>query len=355
MNTLPEQLPEEPEGSRAREDMESPVADPLPPESWAGKPGEPIEVLPPDQAAPETAITDAAATLLGSGGTVDEPEFLASYRRQTFVRPVRIPHLGHLSLFLLILCFGWLGAGSLLLLGLHFHLFGISTLKNAINDFRYTLGSQAIQYFFSIAGCLIVFPLIWRKGFFEGLQWCGATALKFKWRLISVAVFCFFAAMLNGVLLPGPTDAPIDRIFRAPGAAWVLFGFGVTLAPFFEELAFRGFLLPALCTAYDWLVEQLTGAPMRPVDEDGHPQWSLPAMAVASVVTSLPFALMHGEQTSYSLGPFLLLIFISLVLCWTRLKTHSLASSMIVHACYNFLLFSFMLLGTGGFKHLEKM
>jgi membrane protease YdiL (CAAX protease family) len=46
---------------------------------------------------------------------------------------------------------------------------------------------------------------------------------------------------------------------------------------------------------------------------------------------------------------------VSLIICWVRLATRSLAASMVVHACYNFLLFSIMLLGTGGFKHLEKM
>jgi hypothetical protein len=28
---------------------------------------------------------------------------------------------------------------------------------------------------------------------------------------------------------------------------------------------------------------------------------------------------------------------------------------VLVHACYNFFLFSLMFLGTGGFKHLDKM
>ena len=78
-------------------------------------------------------------------------------------------------------------------------------------------------------------------------------------------------------------------------------------------------------------------------------------MVVGSVLTSVPFALMHGAQTSWSLGPFVLLIFVSLVLCSVRLYTRSLAASTLVHACYNFMLFSFMLLGTGGFKHLDKM
>jgi len=64
---------------------------------------------------------------------------------------------------------------------------------------------------------------------------------------------------------------------------------------------------------------------------------------------------MHAEQTGYSLGPFLLLIAVSLVLCATRLSTRSLAASVLVHASYNFLLFSIMFLGTSGFQHLDKL
>jgi hypothetical protein len=50
-----------------------------------------------------------------------------------------------------------------------------------------------------------------------------------------------------------------------------------------------------------------------------------------------------------------LLVAVSLVLCWARLAARSLAASVLVHACYNLLLFSLMLLGTGGFRHLDKM
>jgi membrane protease YdiL (CAAX protease family) len=78
-------------------------------------------------------------------------------------------------------------------------------------------------------------------------------------------------------------------------------------------------------------------------------------MVVSSILTSVPFALMHAEQTGYSLGPFVLLISVSMVLCWARLSTRSLAASVFVHASYNCLLFSLMLVGTGGFQHLDKM
>jgi hypothetical protein len=64
---------------------------------------------------------------------------------------------------------------------------------------------------------------------------------------------------------------------------------------------------------------------------------------------------MHAEQTARALGPFLLLVTVSLVLCWVRLSARSLAASVLVHASYNLLLFSLMLLGTGGFRHLDKL
>ena len=78
-------------------------------------------------------------------------------------------------------------------------------------------------------------------------------------------------------------------------------------------------------------------------------------MMAGSLLTSVPFALMHAEQTGYSLGPFLLLVLVSLVLCAVRLALRSLAASVLVHATYNFLLFSFMFFGTSGFRHLENM
>jgi len=105
----------------------------------------------------------------------------------------------------------------------------------------------------------------------------------------------------------------------------------------------------------DWVGEKATGRlPRRPFSS-GHPRWSVRSMAAASIVTSIPFALMHAEQTGYAVGPFLLLVFVSLVLCWARLSTRSLAASVLVHATYNFMLFSIMLIGTGGFRHLDKM
>jgi hypothetical protein len=78
-------------------------------------------------------------------------------------------------------------------------------------------------------------------------------------------------------------------------------------------------------------------------------------MVIGSLLTSVPFALIHAEQTAYSIGPFLLLVSVSLILCWVRLSTRSLAASVLVHASYNFVIFLLMLIGTWGFTHLDKM
>jgi membrane protease YdiL (CAAX protease family) len=298
--------------------------------------------------APEEQLPDPLTT-------EPEPPLFQSYFRPEVRLPARIPHLGHLALLGVMALFGLLCASLLTRSALYFHLFGVTTVKQAMDDFRYTLGSQTAFYLLTFVASLVFFPLLWGKGLFAGMQWNASSAAAHRWRLISAAVICFVLAMIDGMLLPGPNDTPIDKVLRTPDAPWLLFAFGITLAPFFEEIAFRGFLLPALCTTWDWLAEQTADQPTRPLGPNGHPQWSLRAMIAASILTSVPFALMHAEQTGYSLGPFLLLLCVSMVLCWARLSTRSLAASVLVHACYNFMLFFFMLLGTSGFRHLDKM
>ena len=419
MSTQPEPLP--PVDAPANDPAGSPSTTPLAPEN----PLEPSSEL---SGEPQEAAQQAVTTLVPpppAADILDQSLFTSYAQPYPFApREERIPHLGHLGILAVLVILGWFGAGILVLLALHAHLWGISNLSQASTDFHYSLASQAAQYLLTFAACLLLFPVVWRRSFFDGIHWRGAFALQRLGRLVAAAVLCFFVAMINGMLMPGPTNAPIDQLFRAPGAAWVLFAFGVTLAPFFEEMAFRGFLLPSLCTAFDWSASQLSSAPNpgfdasdRPkwnsrasllatlivsipflslcpcpeghyverilfvllwgaamalwwfrssippqkpldphlLDQDKHPRWSISAMAVSALLTSIPFAMMHGVQTGWSLGPFLLLIFVSIVLCWVRLSTRSLAASTIVHACYNFMLFSFMLLGTGGFKHLDKM
>jgi membrane protease YdiL (CAAX protease family) len=302
-------------------------------ESWASSA---LEALPQKQAA-------------------TEPPLFQSWSQPGIHPPTRIPNFGHLFILAVLVSVGLLGTILLTWSALHFHLFGVTTLQQANTDIHYSLGSMIALYLLTFLACLLVFPLVWHKGFFAGLQWNAAAALRLRWWLFAAAGLCFGLAMIDEVVLPGPPNAPIDKLFQTRLAAWLLFGYGVTLAPFFEEMFFRGFLLPALCTAWDWMIEKSTGKAALPLDASGHPQWSFFAMVIASILTSIPFALMHAEQIANAFGPLVLLFCVSLILCAARLATRSLAASVLVHASYNLLLFSIMLLGTSGFRHLEKM
>jgi uncharacterized protein len=299
-----------------------------------------------------------AATEIGpadSTAAAVEPPLFQAWSHPEVRPPARVPHLGHLALLCLLIAIGFLISIAVFFGGVQLHLFGVTSMQQASSDIHFLLGTEAVIYLVALGLALAVFPPFWHKNLFAGLQWNGATAIRLKGRLVSAAVLCFLLAWLNSVLIPSPTNTPIEKMFKTPGAAWLLFAFGVTFAPFFEEMFFRGFLLPALCTAYDWIVEKIKREQPRPLLENGQPQWSVAAMIVGSVATSIPFAALHAEQTGYGIGPFLLLVGVSLVLCAVRLLTRSLASSTMVHACYNFLLFSLMLIGTGGFRHLDKM
>jgi membrane protease YdiL (CAAX protease family) len=269
--------------------------------------------------------------------------------------PARIPHLGHLALLSAFLLFGFVCMMAAMGIALLVHFDGVSDIDQIKTNVIYLLGSEAILYLVAFALSFFIFPLFWQKSFFAGIHWRGRTALHWSWRLAAIAVGCFGLAMLVEWLLPGPEHAPIEDLFRTPGAAWTMFFFGITLAPFFEEIFFRGFLLPSLATAWDWIVEKSTGKTALPLDENGNPQWSLAAMIVAAIPTSLLFALIHADQQGHSLGPFLLLVTVSLILCAVRLKLRSVAASTLVHSCYNFLIFSVMLIGTDGFRHFNKM
>jgi hypothetical protein len=126
------------------------------------------------------------------------------------------------------------------------------------------------------------------------------------------------------------------------------------MAPVFEELAFRGFLLPSTASAWDWLRGQ-----RRELDEgtstDRDPRWSIVALLASCTVTSIAFALVHADQLAHAWAPLSVLFAVSLVLCAVRLWTQSLAASTFIHATYNGTIFTILFFATGGFRHLDKI
>lgn len=269
--------------------------------------------------------------------------------------PPRSPNVVDVGLMLLILALAWFLSGALVIGAVRLHLLSVFTLKQAAKDIRYNLGGQVLLYLIALGGWTALFRTLWHKPYLRVMEWRVSAAIHARWRIVAALLICLGLALIDSIFLPGPAHAPIEDAFKQPGAVWLLFGFGITLAPLVEEMIFRGFLLSALCTAWDWATERLQDRLPPEPDPEGKTRWSMPAMIAGSLLTSVPFALIHAPQTAWSFGPFALLVCVSLAFCWVRLSTRSLAASTAVHACYNFSLFLFMYIGTGGFKHLDKI
>ena len=191
---------------------------------------------------------------------------------------------------------------------------------NLATDPRVLLPAQLAAY-------LLVFGALWRLfahhfriGFFRALSWRWPV----RWPMfLAGGVMLALAVEFGARLLPTPPELPIDKMLRTPLDAWLMCVFGVLIAPFAEEVFFRGLLFPALARH---------------------------AGAVASLImTSVLFGVIHGQQLAGAWIQVTCIILVSMVLTVIRWRFRSLASSTLVHVGYNGALFVALFVQTRGF------
>ena len=123
-----------------------------------------------------------------------------------------------------------------------------------------------------------------------------------------------------------PKSLPITEYFRDRPSALLLAAFAILVAPLMEEIMFRGFLYP------------------------GFARWM---GAVPSIlITASAFTLLHGSQLGYSWAPLLLIFVVGLALTVTRAVTKSVATCVIIHMTYNFVLMAQTFIFTHGFRQM---
>jgi membrane protease YdiL (CAAX protease family) len=263
----------------------------------------------------------------------------------TYVQPPRrIPNLLHLLLLLaitfaaLLLCEG-------VLIAFHPH----AVLKT-MQDQRLQVIVNGVMYVIALAVAIPLFPKVWHRSFAEGIRWnvSGANPL-----LILLGVLLSLIVQGSSNFIPEPKSSPIEQVFTTPGIIWILALFGTFAAPLFEEIVFRGFMLPALALNYDYL--------SLPKSLEALDAWrasdkmSTAGLLFASIITSLCFAGIHAPQLGGAWAAVALLFGVSLVLCYVRLRFKSVAASTLVHVSYNASIFVVLFVQTGGFRHMEKL
>ena len=78
-------------------------------------------------------------------------------------------------------------------------------------------------------------------------------------------------------------------------------------------------------------------------------------IGLSFALTAVSFTALHAQQLASSWAPLLVLLLVSSVLTFTRARTSSLASSVLLHIGYNGTLFAGAFLATDHFRHLENI
>jgi membrane protease YdiL (CAAX protease family) len=264
----------------------------------------------------------------------------------------RIPHIGHALLFI--------SFAGLILLASQTALIGFSHPANNAQKILTTamqpkllVLAMAVSYIVTLITSWFVFPLLWSRPFTDGIHWNFTAARRNVLKLIPLGLAVGFTVQAISSLIPVPKSIPMDDFFRTPSDVWLVTAFGTLLAPMFEEICFRGFLLPAFAIAYDWL-----SLPKTPA---AHERWKITTnlttagLVFSAILSSIFFALLHAEQLAHAWAALFVLFCVSLILTLVRIRTNSVASSILVHASYNFSVFLTLFLATGGYRHLERM
>ncbi|WP_263366136.1 CPBP family intramembrane glutamic endopeptidase [Edaphobacter bradus] len=267
--------------------------------------------------------------------------------------PARVPHIGHALLFVLFAAVVLFFTEAAILAFSHPAARDPHKSITALINPKLIVGSEAFTYIATLLFSWAVFPLLWHRSFADGLRWDLPAALRNVLKLVPLGIVLSVTVQAISSLLPVPKSIPMDDFFRSASDVWLVTAFGIFLAPMFEEVCFRGFFLPAFAIAYDWL-----SLPRSPA---AHERWRIttsltaPAIVFSTVVTSILFTALHGQQVGFAWPVLILLFCVSLILTLVRLRTQSVACSTLVHAGYNLTIFLHLFIGTGGYRHLERM
>ena len=227
---------------------------------------------------------------------------------------------------LLVITIVSIGIFGAVAIGIALRSLGQKDPSELARDPRLAVPAQFAAYVVLVLAMVILVRMrgaaFWRavKWNFPFRTWAGYVALG-----IALAV----AIQSVSALLPIPKQLPIDKYVRTELGAYMMAFFGIAVAPFVEEMFFRGFLYPVL-------VRRL-------------------GVFLGVVLTAIAFAFIHESQLAHAWAPLLMLFVVGVALTAVRARIQSVAGSWLVHVGYNSTLFLLLFLASDHFRHLEKL
>lgn len=190
----------------------------------------------------------------------------------------------------------------------------------------FLLALQTVFYGFVLGYVYLLVVVSYRQPFWQALKWKNPP-LHETVRLIMGGILLALLVQFVPTVLPEKQTFPLERLFSSPTAAYAMGAFAVLVAPFMEELIFRGVLFSIL--------ERQVG------------------LSFAVVSTAVLFAGLHVPEYWQAWNHVLMILIVGVVFSLARGLTGSLAPSVFLHFAYNASQMAALFLETQGFRTLH--
>ena len=247
--------------------------------------------------------------------------------------PVREIWKGRDLLIFVVVAFAWLLVSEVLSLSAYAAIKPIAGWQTPPSDIIqnavFVVAAQVVYYGPLFVYIFVLVSVQYRLPFWEGIRWRwpgGTQAVKIFLSGIVLAI----GLLIVHVWLPeGSKTFPLEKLFSSTASAYALAAFSVTLAPFMEELIFRGVLFA--------FFEKMAG------------------VRFALVSTAVLFAAIHAPEYWGAWSGLALILVVGLVCSAARALTRSVVPGVILHVAYNGTLMSMLFVGSHHFHNLQAV
>lgn len=194
--------------------------------------------------------------------------------------------------------------------------------ENAI----FVVAAQLVFYAPVLLYVFLVVVLQYHRSFGVGIRW-RSPGFRHGVRFLLAGMLLAMIVLTGSALLPDRRDFPMEKLFTSPSAIYAVGGLAVLIAPFMEELVFRGVLFS--------FFERLGG------------------FTIAVPGTAVLFAALHYPEYAGAWTHVFMILVVGLVLSVARAMTGSLVPSFLLHTAYNATFIGLLFLGTHGFQNLH--
>jgi membrane protease YdiL (CAAX protease family) len=236
--------------------------------------------------------------------------------------------LRDLFLFVIFTVAAMVGANLLALGGyaLLRSLLGWETASHRLyNDTFFLVSLQTIFHGLVLAYIVLLVVVNYRQPFWEALRWRPLSP-RAAWNSLAGGVLLALVVVAFPPILPHTQDYPLQRLFSSPQAAYTIGAFAIFIAPFMEELIFRGVLFR--------FFEERVG------------------LGFAVAATAVLFAGLHISEYWGAWNHVLLIFVVGIVFSLARGLTGSVAPSFVLHLAYNATLMLMLYVGTQQFHNV---